>query len=94
MGLQYRGYSAFDDARLQRELNLNDTQRRQLRDLNNSWNTELETLRGTYASNRGETENRFNQLRERTRTNFEGILNDQQRTAYDEMIGNRFEFGR
>lgn len=93
LDLQYRGYSAFDNPRLQRELNLNDTQRRQLRDLNNRWNSELESLRGTYASNRREAENRFNELRERSRTNFEGILNEQQRTAYDEMIGDRFEFG-
>jgi hypothetical protein len=93
LGLQYRGYSAFDNPRLQREMNLNETQLRQLRDLNNSWNSELETLRGTYAGDRTGTEQRFNQLRDRTRTNFEGILDDQQRTAYDEMVGNRFDFG-
>lgn len=93
LNLQYRGYSAFDNPRLQRDLNLNDTQRRQLQELNNSWNTELEQLRGSYVANPADAENRFNQLRDRTRTNFEGILNDQQRTAYDEMIGNRFDFG-
>jgi hypothetical protein len=91
--LQHQGYSAFDDPRLRRELNINETQLRQLQDLNNSWNTELDALRGTYAGDRTGTEQRFNQLRDRTSTNFEGILNDQQRTAYDEMIGNRFDFG-
>lgn len=93
LNMQYQGYGAFQNPRLQRELNLNDTQRRQLRDLHNTWNTELESLRGTYANDPTGTEARFNQLRDRTRTNFEGILNDQQRTAYNEMIGNRAEFG-
>jgi hypothetical protein len=93
LSLQRQGFSAFDNPRLQRDLNLNETQIRQLQDLNQSFNSELESLRGTFAADRQGTERRFNELRDRTETGFQGILNDQQRTAFDEMTGERFDFG-
>lgn len=93
LSLQRQGLSAFDNPRLQRELNLNDTQLRQLRDLNNEWNTEMERLGGTFAGNRSASEQGFNQLRERSQTRLDGILNERQRTAFNEMRGDQFDFG-
>lgn len=91
--LQYQGYGAFQNPRLQRQLNLNDTQNRQLQELYNEWNSEIEGLREGYASNRDDATNRFNELRNRSNERFQGILNDQQRQSYNEMTGQPYDFG-
>lgn len=91
--LQYQGYGAFQNPRLQRELNLNDNQSRQLQELYNDWNSEISGLREGYASNRDDATNRFNELRSRSNERFQGILNDQQRQSYNEMTGQQFDFG-
>lgn len=90
---QYQGYGAFDNPRLQRQFNLNDTQYRQLQELRREWDSELEGLRETYATNADEARNRFNGLRSSTDQRFQGILNDKQRQSYNEMTGQPFDFG-
>lgn len=93
LNLQYQGYGAFQNPRLQRQLNLNQTQNRQLQELYNDWNSEIEGLREGYASNREDATNRFNELRNRSNERFQGILNEQQRQSYNEMTGQPFDFG-
>ncbi|MDZ4657165.1 MAG: hypothetical protein SH868_06250 [Bythopirellula sp.] len=91
--MQYQGYGAFDNPRLQRQFNLNDVQRRQLQDLRRDWDSEVENLRESYATNADAARNRFNDFRNTTNQRFQGILNDQQRQSYNEMTGQPFDFG-
>jgi hypothetical protein len=91
--MQYQGYGALNNPRLQSELNLNDTQIRQLQDLNRDWDTNINDLRSTYASDREGTTGRFNDFNASARTRFEGILNDQQREQFNQMTGEPFDFG-
>jgi hypothetical protein len=91
--LQYQGYGAFNNPRLQSELNLNDTQIRQLQELNRDWDTNINDLRSTYASDREGATSRFNDFNASARTRFEGILTDQQREQFNQMTGEPFDFG-
>jgi hypothetical protein len=91
--LQHQGYGAFNNPALQRQMNLNDTQIRQLQDLNREWDTQMDEFRNSYANDREGTTNRYNDFNRSSRTRFEGILNDQQRQQYNQMTGNQFDFG-
>lgn len=91
--MQYQGYGAFNNPRLRSQLNLNDTQIRQLEELNRDWDTNMNDFRDTYASDREGTTGRFNDFNASARTRFEGILNDQQRQQYNDMVGEPFDFG-
>jgi hypothetical protein len=91
--LQYQGYGAFNNPRLRSELNLNDTQIRQLQELNRDWDTNINDLRSSYASDREGTTGRFNDFNASARTRFEGILNEQQREQFNQMTGEPFSFG-
>jgi hypothetical protein len=91
--MQYQGYGAFNNPRLQSELNLNDTQIRQLQELNRDWDTNINELRGSYAADREGTTGRFNDFNASARSRFEGILNEQQREQFNQMTGEPFDFG-
>jgi hypothetical protein len=91
--MQYQGYGAFTNPQLRSQLNLNDTQIRQLQELNRDWDTNINDLRGSYASDREGTTGRFNDFNASARTRFEGILNDQQREQFNQMTGEPFDFG-
>lgn len=91
--MQYQGYGAFTNPQLRSQLNLNDTQIRQLEELNRDWDTNMNEFRDTYASDREGTMGRFNDFNASARARFEGILNDQQRQQYNDMVGEPFDFG-
>jgi hypothetical protein len=91
--MQYQGYGAFTNPQLRSQLNLNDTQLRQLEELNRDWDTNINDFRNTYASDRAGTTSRFNDFNANARTRFEGILNDQQRQQFNDMVGEPFDFG-
>jgi hypothetical protein len=91
--MQYQGYGAFNNPRTRAQYNLNDTQIRQLEELNNEWNNNMNEFRNTYANDREGTTSRFNDYNASARTRFEGILNDQQRQRYGQDTGEQFNFG-
>ena len=91
--MQHQGYGAFNNPTLRRQMNLNDTQMRQLQELNQEWDTQMDEFRNSYATDREGTTNRYNDFNQSARTRFEGILNDRQRQQYNEMTGTQFDFG-
>lgn len=91
--MQYQGYGAFNNPRTRAQYNLNDTQIRQLEELNNEWNNNMNDFRNTYVNDREGTTSRFNDFNASARTRFEGILNDQQRQQYNQDTGEAFNFG-
>lgn len=93
LSLQQQGLSAFDNPAFQRQMNLNDTQRRQLQELNQNWDAEIQGLRDLYATDPALANQRYQQFREQMQMRRNGILNEQQRMSYEQQMGRPFDFG-
>jgi len=89
---QYQGYSAFNDPAIRQRLKLTDEQVQAFNKYNTEWNTRMGTYAGEYATdpatvNKSFPEN-WKQYRERVNT----TLTPEQRTAWNEMIGQPYDF--
>jgi len=90
--LQYQGYGAFNDPRIQQSLNLTPQQRQRLNELNTEWNIQMGRLDGEFRTGDNGVSNRMRNLREQFNQRFNAILNDEQRQTWQGMAGEPFDF--
>jgi len=92
LGLQYRGYDAFGDADIQRQLNLSADQQQQLRLLQQRYGQDLRDISRYAQTNREDAMRRYQALQRQSGQQLNTILNDQQRQAWSGMTGEPFPF--
>ena len=90
--LQYRGYGAFNDPTVQQNLNLTPEQRQKFSQYDHQWNTQLNTWRGEYPTNREAIVNQFNESRQQAQTRINSTLTPEQRATWSEMTGKPYNF--
>ena len=89
--LQSRGFDAFLDPTVQRQLNLTADQQRQLRTLATQTNRQLQALR-PLTGEADQTQRQRAEIRARALGGVNDLLTPQQRQAWTGMIGQRFNF--
>lgn len=89
---QYRGYAAFEDPGVRKQLHISDEQMRQLGGYNSQWNTQMSKWRSDYATQRDQTTKQFNESRAEARARINSILTPEQRAKWNELIGKPYDF--
>lgn len=92
MDWQYRGYGAFNDADVQKQLSLNEEQRQKFSQYDREWNTQLNNWRREFPSDRNGVANRFRESRREFQNRVNSTLTPEQRTMWSDMSGKPFEF--
>jgi hypothetical protein len=90
--LQYQGFGAFNDPRIQQQLNLTPQQRQRLNELNTEWNTQMGRLGTEFQTGDQGISNRLRNMRQQFNQRFDAILNDEQRQLWQGMVGEPFDF--
>jgi hypothetical protein len=90
--LQYQGYGAFSDPRIQQQLNLTPQQRQRLNELNTEWNSQMGRLGTEFRTGDEGVTNRMRTLQQQFNQRFNTILNDEQRQTWQGMVGEPFNF--
>lgn len=91
LNFQRQGVNAFSDPSVQERFNFSDAQTRQLQRLQEQYNRRMNRLSRANASAE-EQRREFGELQQTTTDSLNGIFNDQQRTAFEQMTGDRFDF--
>lgn len=87
MDWQYRGYGAFNDPNIQKQLNLTDEQRQRLSRYSDEWNNQMGTWRRDYTTDREGTATRFRDARRESQNRINSVLNPEQRRMWSDMVG-------
>lgn len=90
--LQYQGYAAFNDPRIQQQLNLTPQQRQRLNELNTEWNIQMGRMGSEFRTGDEGITNRMRNLQQQFNQRFNAILNDEQRQTWQGMVGEPFNF--
>ena len=88
---QYRGYGAFRDPEVQRQLNLSDEQRMNISDAQRDWNRQMRRFNRDFANDPDVVIKRYNESRPEYQERLKKILTPQQYTQWGEMTGSRFD---
>lgn len=89
---QYQGYDAFNDPTLQQQLELTPEQRQQLNEHGTAWNQQFDTWRSDYPRNRDRVGKELRDARREARQRINSTLTPEQRTKWNTVIGQPFEF--
>ena len=89
---QYRGYGAFNDPAIQKQLKLTDPQRLQLSNYDREWNTQMQGWNKNYAAQRDITTKRYNESRAQYHERINSTLTPEQQAAWSEMAGKPYDF--
>ncbi|HET6424802.1 MAG TPA: hypothetical protein VFG20_14025 [Planctomycetaceae bacterium] len=92
LDLQYRGYDAFTDSKLQKQLELSEQQRRRLEESNREWARQMAKYRRSYETDRDRTVQNFNQSRREIDEGIRSVLSPSQHRTYRELIGEPYDF--
>jgi hypothetical protein len=89
---QHRGIGAFNDADMQKRLELNPSQRLKFRDMERDWNSRMDGLRRTYSADPDRILKRFNEGRTEFNEGIRSLLDEKQLEGWKEMTGKPYEF--
>lgn len=92
LGLQFRGFDAFNDPAVQQQLRLNEKQLEQFRRLGQDFNTQLSEISRGFETDRAGATRRFNDLRTNMGDRINSVLTNEQRTNFRGMVGEPFNF--
>lgn len=88
---QQQGAQAFNDAEVAKKLNLTDTQKSEIQEIERESMQEMRSLREEFQNDREGAMKKMNELRAQTLSKVEGKLNDEQRKTWKELLGSPFE---
>lgn len=91
LNLQRQGLDVFFDPQLQKQLNLTDQQLQQLRKFDEAFDRDFQGL-SREAAAAEEAQRRFDALIRQRNEQINSIMNPQQRTTFQQMIGQPFNF--
>jgi hypothetical protein len=92
LNLQQQGFSVFQDPRTRSQLNLTDAQVQQLQKASQDFDQQLLEISRLAQTNSQQAAKRYNDLSQQRMQNINTILNQQQRQAFQNMIGDPFNF--
>lgn len=92
LDLQYRGYNAFHDPLVRERLDLTDEQRQKFNRYEQDWNSRMSRIHRDYSSDPDQTIKQFNENRMEYQNNLRTVFTPKQRQAWEEMIGNPYDF--
>ena len=92
MDWQYRGYGAFNDPYVQKQLSLNEEQRQKFNQYDREWNTQMNNWRREFRNDRDGIANRFRESRRELQNRINSTLTPEQRTMWTDMNGKPFDF--
>jgi len=92
LGFQVRGLAAFDDPLVMQQLNLTPQQRQQITALHTAWNNEMQRVGTEFRTGDTGINGRLNEIRRQYDKRLNAILNEQQRQAWTQLVGEPFEF--
>lgn len=90
--LQYQGYDAFHDPAIREKLNLTRVQQQQLDQQSRLWNQQLNRWRREYATNQAQIDKEYREARVQAEQRLKTILTPEQKTTWDTLIGNTYDF--
>jgi hypothetical protein len=91
---QLRGIQAFSDPEIQKKLNLTDSQKTEIQEINQQI---MQGMRGLFSQGQSDEERqaavkKMTEMRKEALTKVEAKLNDEQQKSWKEMLGAPFEF--
>jgi len=89
---QYRGYGAFDDPTVQKDLGLTAEQQQKLAQYHQDWQNSMADLERTYATDPQGATRRFEEMRTRDQNQIQNVLTPQQRERWQQMTGEPYTF--
>jgi hypothetical protein len=89
---QYQGYGAFQDPTIQTRLKLTDRQRQDFDRYYTDWNAQMNEYATDYATNPDRVNKAWADHWKQTRTRINETLTPEQRTTWNEMTGDPYEF--
>lgn len=89
---QYRGYGAFNDAYVQKQLNLTPEQRAKVRQAERDWDRQMDQWSRRYADNQDEILRQFNRSRPEFQEGLKSFLTVRQQNTWRDMTGQPYEF--
>jgi hypothetical protein len=92
LDLQLRGWEAFADPAVQRQLTLSGAQQRQLEGLSEQWNRGMRDLDELGRTNREQALRGYQELQTRTREQVNSVFTNEQRRAWSNLIGEPHTF--
>jgi hypothetical protein len=92
LNTQFRGLSAFSDPTIQRQMNLNAQQQRELRQLAGTFRRDLMQLRRDARNNPDVVQQQFTDLQQQYAARLNAILNAQQQQIWQQLTGQQFQF--
>lgn len=92
LGLQYRGYSAFNDPTLQEQLRLTPEQQQRFDQYNNDWSQRWSRWNTAYPQNQQQVTTQYNDWRNNYWNNINQTLTPQQQQIWNAMTGKQYQF--
>ena len=92
LSLQYRGTGAFQDPTVQQRLNLTDSQRQQLQQNEQAWNQQMSQLHRDFQTDPTAASKRFDTLRQQNLQQMNSVLTPAQRSTWQQMSGQPYNF--
>lgn len=89
---QYQGYSAFNDPTIRQRLKLTEEQQQAFNKYNTEWNNQMNTYAGEYSTNPATVNKAFPETWKQYRERVNTTLTPEQRTTWNEMIGQPYDF--
>jgi len=89
---QYRGYGSLGDPQVQQRINLTTEQRQRLDRLEKTWNQRMSRLNQDYGSDPDRSGKEYQELLRNHRKQMAEVLSGQQRTEWQTMIGEPYDF--
>jgi hypothetical protein len=90
--LQYQGYNAFSDPRIQDKLNLTAEQRQKIGQNGQDWHKQMSDLGQTYQSDPEGSTKKYNEMRKQYGERLNGILTPEQQKSWQQMTGESYNF--
>lgn len=89
---QYRGYGAFQDPQVQKQLSLSPAQVQQFNQSGSDWNRQMTTWNRNYANQRQATTRSFNTFRDQQQQRIQSTLTADQRAVWNNLTGQPYQF--